>query len=207
VEEKISLFGSQECDSEGEAMGSIQFVKSGFNVFESEFGCWYAIHTRARHEKRVAAALIKKEIMTFLPLVTEVHKWSDRNSKVEVPLFSCYAFVNIDPCAEARAAVLRVPGVLSFVGGNHGAGVIPDGEIESIQTLLSKNIPFASHSFLEIGQRVRVRGGALDGVEGVLTRFDGKKRLVLSVETIQRSLSLSVEGYEVEPVGPARKAS
>ena len=188
-------------------MGSFQIAESALQSREVQLPRWYAIHTRARHEKKVAAELVRKGITTFLPLVTEVHKWSDRNSKVQVPLFSCYAFVNLESSAEARVSVLRVPGVLSFVGDNHGGGVIPDHEIENIQILLARNVPFAAHSFLEIGQRVRVRGGALDGVEGILTRFDGKKRLVLSVETIQRSLSISVEGYEVEPVGPVKKAS
>ena len=202
------LFGGHsQCDSEGEAMGSIQFVESALQSREIQLPRWYAIHIRARHEKKVAKELIRNGITTFLPLVTEVHRWSDRNSKVEVPLFSCYAFVNLESSAEARVSVLRVPGVLSFVGDNHGGGVIPDHEIENIQTLLARNVPFASHTFLEIGQRVRVCGGALDGVEGILTRFDGKKRLVLSVQTIQRSLSISVEGYEVEPVGSTKRIS
>ena len=80
-----------------------------------------------------------------------------------------------------------------------GAG--PESQIVAIRTVLEKRIPFASHSFLEIGQRVRVRGGTLDGIEGILTRFNGSDRLVISVNTIQRSLSVSVEGYQVEPVG------
>lgn len=185
-------------------MGSIQVVETGLNSADLSVPRWYAIHTRARHEKRVAAEFVRKGITTFLPLVTEVHKWSDRNSKVEVPLFSCYTFVNLDPSPESRVSVLRTSGVLSLVGGNHGAGSIPDDEIENVRTLLARNVPLLSHEFLQIGRRVRVRGGALEGVEGILTRFDGKKRLVLSVQTIQRSISVSVEGYEVEPVASVR---
>lgn len=169
---------------------------------------WYAVHTRAKHEKRVAAELARKQITTFLPLITEIHKWSDRKAKVEVPLFSCYLFVNIDPSAEARISVLRIPGVLTFVGGNHRGAAVPDQEIESIQALLARKVPFAPHPFLQVGQRVRVRGGALDGIEGVLERCGaGGSRLVLSVQTIQRSLSISIEGYDVEPVGSIKRIS
>jgi transcription antitermination factor NusG len=153
----------------------------------------------------VATELEQKGLRTFLPLRTEMREWSDRRMKVEVPLFSCYVFVNITKAPETRVAVLRTPGILSFVGGNHLESAIPDDEIESVQSILEKKIAFSSHSFLEIGQKVRIRGGALNGVEGILSRINGCNRLVISVQTIQRSLSITVEGYDVEPVGPASR--
>ncbi len=56
---------------------------------------WYAVHTRARHERVIAQRLREQGINTFLPLVTEVHRWSDRRKSVEVPLFGCYVFVKL----------------------------------------------------------------------------------------------------------------
>jgi transcription antitermination factor NusG len=163
---------------------------------------WYALQLRPRHEKKVVAELEQKGVSTFLPLVTEVRQWSDRRMKVALPLFSCYAFVNIVPTADARVAVRQSYGVLNFVGNGKEAIPIPENQIESIRRLVDGKVPFIAHPFLEIGQRVRVRGGALDGIEGILERRDhGNQRLVISVQTIQRSLSISVEGYEVEPVG------
>ena len=53
---------------------------------------------------------------------------------------------------------------------------------------------------LPIGQRVRVRGGALDNLEGILVSRNGSRALVISVDAIQRSLAVSVEGYDVEAV-------
>ena len=180
-------------------MGSLQIVQS-VPAAEVAFSSWYAVHTRSRHEKKVATELEQKGITTFLPLLTETRKWSDRRMKVDIPLFSCYLFVNIPTAPDARVAVLRTPGVLTFVGGNNLQSPVATHEIEQIQTILEKKIPFAAHPFLEVGQRVRIRGGALDRIEGVLTRFGGSDRLVISVQTIQRSLSITVEGYEVEPL-------
>jgi transcription antitermination factor NusG len=163
---------------------------------------WYALQTRPRHEKKVAAELDQKGVSTFLPLVSEVRQWSDRRMRITVPLFSCYAFVNIVPTAEVRVTVLQSHGVLNFVGNGKEALPIPETQIEDIRKLLDRKVPFAAHPFLEVGQRVRIRGGALDGIEGILERrSNGNQRLVISVQTIQRSLSISVEGYEVEPIG------
>jgi transcription antitermination factor NusG len=185
-------------------MGSLQVVQSAQGT-QLETSCWYALHTRSRHEKRVASELNQKGITAFLPLLTETRKWSDRRMKIEVPLFSCYVFVNMTKCPETRVSVLRTPGVLTVVGGNQLGSSIPDHEIEQIQTILERKVPFTTHPFLEIGQRVRIRGGALDGIEGVLSRFKGTDSLVVSVQTIQRSLSITVEGYDVEPVGPSKR--
>jgi hypothetical protein len=45
---------------------------------------------------------------------------------------------------------------------------------------------------------VRIRGGSLEGVEGVLLSRNGDRTLIISVDAIQRSLAVSVEGYDVE---------
>src|ERR1700685_1953763 len=77
---------------------------------------WYAIHTKPRHEKWVVGQLQEKRVFTFLPLLQQIRQWSDRRSKVEIPMFSCYAFVCIVQAKEERLKVLRTPGVLGFVG-------------------------------------------------------------------------------------------
>lgn len=161
---------------------------------------WYAIHTRSQHEKSVAAHLESQGITTFLPLVTEVHRWSDRRKLVQLPLFSCYTFAHMPFVSELWAKVLRVSGVLSFVGGR-GQGVpIPEKQIESIRTILASNAACTLYPFLKIGQHVRIRGGALDGIEGVLVARNGDRTVVISVEPIQRSLAVRIDDYQVEPI-------
>jgi len=159
---------------------------------------WYAVQTRARHEKMVAQRLEERRIATFLPLVREIHRWSDRKKTVQVPLFSCYVFARIAPTNVDRLRVLCADGVLSLVGKRGEGTPIPDEEIESVRILLERRMPWCSHSFLEIGQRVRIRSGALDGMEGILLSRNGDRTLVISVNAIQRSLAVRVEGYEVE---------
>ena len=161
---------------------------------------WYAIHTRSRHEKMVTTRLEEQGITTFLPTTTEVRRWSDRCKLVEFPLFSCYAFVNLPWISEQRAKVVRTDGVLGFIGFGSDAVPIPDLEIENIRTVLAGMVPCTAYPFLKIGQRVRVRGGSLDGVEGILVARNGNNRLVISVEPIQRSLAINIDGYAVEPV-------
>jgi len=180
-------------------MGSVQITANRAVIPALGEAQWYAVQTRPRHEKKVVTELQEKRIDSYLPLLTQVHRWSDRRKVVQVPLFPGYVFVHehLDP--HVRVSILRIWGVLSFVGPQREAAPIPDSQIEDIRTLLTTKIPLTPYPFLKIGQRVRVRGGALDGLEGILVT-NGHRRLVISVESIQRSLSITIEGYDVEPV-------
>lgn len=161
---------------------------------------WFAVQTRPRHEKKVHNKLVSEGISTFLPLVSQVRRWSDRKTTVEFPLFSCYVFVRIVPFAEIRVSVLRTSGVLSFVG-IQGQGIpIPDSQIEDLRTLVTHNVPMGPYPFLKIGQRVRIRGGCMDGLEGVLVARDGERKVVVSIDTIQKSVAVSIKGYDIEAV-------
>jgi transcription antitermination factor NusG len=167
---------------------------------ELDSACWYGLQTRPRHEKIVAQRLEERGVTTFLPLVTEVHRWSDRKKSVQLPLFGCYVFARFLPERVERLRVLRVDGVFGLVGARGEGTPIPDSEIDAVRSLVTTQLPWSSHPFLKIGQRVRIRSGALDGMEGILISRNGDRTLVISVEAIQRSLAVRVEGYEVEPV-------
>ncbi len=158
---------------------------------------WYAVQTKYRFERKVAAQLRSKGIEAFVPLREEVHRWSDRQKLVPAPLFSGYVFVRLHPSPALRLSALHTEGVISFVSFHGQAMPIPGRQIEDLQRLLSQKAPCSLHAFLKIGRRVRIRGGCLDGLEGILEE-SGQKNLVISIECIQRSVAVKIEGYELE---------
>jgi transcription antitermination factor NusG len=159
---------------------------------------WYALQTRPRHERLVVHRLNERGVVTFFPVVTEVHRWSDRKKSVQLPLFSCYVFAKFVPNRAERLRVLRVSGVLGVVGSRGEGTPIPDEQIDAVRSVVESMLPWSSYPFLKVGQRVRIRSGALDGMEGILVSRNGSHTLVISVDAIQRSLSVRVEGYQVE---------
>jgi transcription antitermination factor NusG len=161
---------------------------------------WYAVQTRSRHEKAVAYRLQEQGIQTFLPTVREEHRWSDRRKMVELPLFSCYVFAQCAPTNEERLRVIRTDGVFQIVGVRGEGTPIPEEQINTVRTLLQERLSCSSYPFLKIGQRVRVKSGALAGIEGVLVGKSGERMLVISVDAIQRSMAVRIEGYDVEAV-------
>jgi transcription antitermination factor NusG len=174
------------------------------NDFAAEGGLvssphWYAIHTRAKHEKRVAAELQERSIETFVPISREVHRWSDRRRVVEAPLFPCYAFVRTVMNPQAQAAVLQHSSVLRWIGFSGTPTPIPEEEICAIQAVLRSGVPVGQHTFVKFGERVRICGGSLDGVEGVLVEHNNDRKLVVSVEAVGRSIAIALHSYQVVP--------
>src|SRR5581483_10697295 len=193
---------NRHCDPEGEAMSTVVQtweIAAPVRMSSTEEQNWYALLTRARHEKIVAQRLREVGVTSFLPLVSEVRKWSDRKKLVEFPLFSCYVFAKLTPTNEGRLKALRIEGVYSLVGIWGEGTPIPEEQIEAVRRIVEQRLAWHAHPFLQIGQRVRIRSGALDGVEGILVGRSGESTLVVSIDAIQRSLAVRIDGYNVEP--------
>ncbi|MGA1844043.1 MAG: transcription termination/antitermination protein NusG [bacterium] len=168
---------------------------------EADFFKWYAVHTSSRHEDMVHMRLAAKEIPVFLP---KIEKWStrkDRKKRIRVPLFNGYLFINVHLDKYTWLHVLKTPGVARIVGNQNEPVPIPDEQIDSIRILLNNDVMLNPFPYLKIGQRVRIVNGPLTGVEGILVKTDpGKNKLVVSVDLLQRSLSVELNSIDVEPL-------
>lgn len=160
---------------------------------------WFAVRIRYRFEKKVAEQLHEKGCEIYLPLRTERHCWSDRQKNVTIPLFPGYAFVRVERSAAERRRILETAGLIGFVSFGSIIAPIPAQEIEGLRLLLKENTAFALHPFVKAGQRVRVQGGSLDGLEGVFVESE-KGKLVISIDAIQRSLAIEISGYQMEVI-------
>lgn len=159
---------------------------------------WYAIQIRTRLENKAAVQLERKGVETFLPVTREVHRWSDRRQVIELPLFPGYAFVRVSLVTDSRLEVLQTTGVISFVCQAGRAAPVPDKQLEDLRTLQAQKIACATHPFLKAGQRVRIRSGCLEGLEGILVVQKSEQCFVISIDAIQRSLAIRIEDYDLD---------
>jgi hypothetical protein len=56
------------------------------------------------------------------------------------------------------------------------------------------------HPLLTVGQRVRIKSGALAGVEGIVIRKKSGFRVVLTLSLLMQSIAIEVNGDDVELV-------
>jgi len=162
---------------------------------------WYCLHTRSRHEEVVFERLEEKRIQAFLPRLEVWSRRKDRKKKIQKALFPGYLFVHefLDPYH--RLEILKTPGVVRILGNDLGPSPVPDSQIESIQTILNGKSAITPFPYLKEGQLVRVVYGPLRGSEGFLLKIkEGKEKLIISVDILQRSVAVEIDGASVEPV-------
>ena len=159
---------------------------------------WFAVYTTSRHEKAIAEHFALRKIESFLPLYRTQRLWKNGcRMDLHLPLFPSYIFVRIR--ALERVRVLEVPGVLSLVSAAGKPVPLPEPEIEALRSSLPL-VKCEPHPYLVIGDRVRIKSGSLEGMEGVLLRKKGFLRVVLSLDLIMKSLAVEVDADNVEPV-------
>ena len=183
---------------------SLRSADASVKGVTSEAGCatkWFAVYTSSRHEKRVAQHLRQREIEFYLPLYRKESKWSDGSRvMLELPLFPGYIFVRIQRTERVR--VLAVPGALAVVGGTgREPAPLPDEAIDALRSGLHLR-PIEPHPLLTVGQRARIRYGALSGMEGVVVRYKNRFRVILTLEHIMQSVAVEVDASDLEPLEP-----
>lgn len=158
---------------------------------------WYAAYTSSNHEKRVALQLRERAIEHFLPLYDSVRRWKDRRMQLELPLFPGYVFVRLPLCDRLR--VLQIPGVARLVGFNGRPTALPKEELEALKRSLENGLHAEPYPYLTAGRRVRIAQGPLTGLEGIMLRWKGNWRVVLSLDLIQRSVCVDIDALNLEP--------
>lgn len=159
---------------------------------------WFALKVRTKAEDTVRAALEGKGYQVFLPTYLSVRQYSDRLRKIAAPLFPGYVFCHMD--RNRRLPVLMTAGVEYAVGFGGKLESIPTSEIDAILAVTQAGLNAQPWPYLKSGSRVRIAFGSMKGVEGLLLKTQGADRLILSIEMLQRSISVEIERTWVHPL-------
>ena len=167
---------------------------------------WYALTVRSRFEKKAHSDLTSRDLESFLPLIEEVHIWSDRKKKVWEPLFRGYLFVRTN--LRNKLSILQTDGVVRFVQLGTHPSPIPDNQIEWIRIFTGHPVSVRHEAYLSKGEKVRVTSGPFQGIEGVVVHSRGAMRMVISLDAIAQSVSVEISPSMVarcsESVMPAQ---
>ena len=158
---------------------------------------WCVAYTYPRHEFRVSDQVGRLGLPSFLPTYESLRRWHDRRVKLTLPLFPGYVFVGC--VGNDRSRLLQLPGVIDLVRFGGRIASLREDEVEAIRRTLVTH-KAQPCPFVVTGKRVRFRGGALDGLEGVVLRRKGTARVVVSIDSIQRSISIEASVADLQHV-------
>jgi transcription termination/antitermination protein NusG len=130
-------------------------------------------------------------------------KRKDRKKKIFVPLFPGYLFVEASLDNETKLAILKTSGVVRILGKKENAEPfpIPELTIIAIKRLMDKKVEMFTMQYPKAGEPARIIDGPFTGIEGTVIQSDFEKELfVISIELLQRSVAIKLEGFQISKI-------
>lgn len=163
---------------------------------------WYAVHARSRHEDVVFHGLERKTIEAFLPRVEVMSRRKDRRKRILVPLLPGYLFVHTDMNPNQYWDIIKTYGVVRVIGIEGKPVPVKDEEVVSLRILDGTDRTVRNQAYIKQGDKVMIMEGALKGLTGYYMKHKGQSdKVVVSIELLQRSLTVEIENWRVEKVG------
>ncbi|MBK9736166.1 MAG: UpxY family transcription antiterminator [Saprospiraceae bacterium] len=161
---------------------------------------WFAVYTKYKCEKYVSDILSKKQIASYVPIVSKTKKYNRKVKHYEVPLINCYVFVYIDK--KEYLPILETEYVMKFLKQGKDLLAIPESEIEVLRRVSGDVIDVSINQDLDFiyGQEVEVISGHLAGMRGKIVSKSSKRCFVIDLETIGYQLRIKVDFNLLRPM-------
>ena len=166
---------------------------------ETEFR-WFAVYTKFKCEKYVAALLTKKKIEAYVPVMFKSKKYHRKVKKYEIPLINCYVFVKIKK--SQYLPTIETEYVMKFLRQGRDLLSIPEHEIEILKRVAGDvEESFTAHDHdWSYGEEVEIMMGHLAGMKGKIISKTGKRSLMIELETIGYQLRINMDPGIVRPI-------
>lgn len=155
--------------------------------FNKDSEYWIAAYTRPRSEKKAAKELYALGVEVYLPIQTQMRRWSDRKKKVEVVVIPMVIFAKVNN--ETLDKVKQHPLILNPISfpGKKEPAPIPNVQIEQLKFILGQSdIPVDyDPNIVKVNDSVRVTRGKLMGLCGeVKSCSDSLYELIVQIDLL-----------------------
>lgn len=169
--------------------------QTNLNLTETDLA-WYVAHTRPRCEKKLADYCQRENFEVILPLYKSVKKYPGKVVTFEKPLFPNYVFLRLN-LAQRRnvyqsdyvANLLDVPDQKTF-----------EEQLNDILLALETDYEICLMPHITVGKKVKIKSGALRGMEGFVEERQGRVLVVLRLDFIAQSAGVKVDASDLEVI-------
>jgi transcriptional antiterminator NusG len=170
---------------------------------------WYAIHTYAGYEEKVAEA-IKQRIETLemadkifdviVPKEKQIEIKNGKRRVVEKRIFQGYVLVQMSMGDDAWVMVRNTPNVTGFVGSGNTPTPVSEDEMDKIKKRMGVKDPTHKLNFA-VGEVVNIIDGPFKGFDGAISEIDDQKgKIKVLVNMFGRETPVELDGLQVNKV-------
>lgn len=154
---------------------------------------WFCLRTQPKHE-HIAAGHLRSlpELEVFLPRIRFRRQTRRGAAWFTEALFPSYLFARFAWEAALRR-VLAAPGVSSVIHFGNRWPTVPGEVMAELQTLFGEAQLHEIPETPEVGEAVQVAGGALHGLQAIVTRvFPARQRVAVLLEFLGRQTAVEL---------------
>ncbi len=171
--------------------------ESLFDNGQTDATPWWVLYTVSRQEKQLCRHLLANGQSYYCPIIEKRYRSPGGRSRSSfLPLFPNYVFLRGNDDVRYQAVTtgcvsraLPVADPVSFAA-----------ELRQLHQLIALGVPLTPEERLQAGMRVRVKTGPFAGLEGIVLKRHGERKLLVMVNVIQRGASMELGDYELEQI-------
>lgn len=157
---------------------------------------WFVCHCKPRCEKKFAALLAAEKFEHYLPLIGSVKRYGPQTKRFTKPLFPGYVFAQLVLEHKPRiyqqdllARVIPVTDEPLFLR-----------QIADVRTIVASGLELSLRPLIRKGTRVRVTGGPLWGLVGIVDDPSNPQGIIVTVDVLQQGLHVRMSLENLEPL-------
>lgn len=153
-------------------------------------------HTKPRCEKKFSALLAAEKVEHYLPLIESVKRYGTQTKRFTKPLFAGYVFAKV--VMENKARIYQQDLLARVIPVVDEAKLLR--QMEDVRTLVASGLELTLRPLIQRGTRVRVTGGPLWGLEGVVDDPTNPQGIIVAVDVLQQGLHVRMSLENIEPL-------
>ncbi len=160
---------------------------------------WYVAYTQPRQESVALLNLKQQGFDAYLPLYKVFKKSSGKTTPVLEPMFPRYVFFRPGHEKQSMTGARSTRGVAFVLSFGLNLAVLKPEQFKAIQAFEAarNSADLGEISGFQPGTQVRLRGTALNGLEGMVKSVSAK-RVTLLLEMLGKQQTIHVEHGQIE---------
>jgi transcriptional antiterminator RfaH len=160
-------------------------------------GRWVVVNTHPHREYLALENLNRQKFSAYCPQILKRVTHARRTQDVLRPLFPSYVFVQINAELQRWRSILSTFGVRALVTCGEKLSYLDGGFIQSLKARELEGAIVRPETPYQVGQQVRLTGGAFDGLVATILEMNEKDRLLVLLDMLNRPVKVKVEARGV----------
>jgi transcription antitermination factor NusG len=155
---------------------------------------WLVCHTRPRCEKKFATLMAAERFTHYLPLMTSVRRYGRQTKRFTKPIFPGYVFAQVP--TERRTRIYQQDLLARAIPVEDKAKFLR--QLDEVRRIVSAGFELMLRPLLVKGRQVKIMGGPLHGLEGLIENPANPQGVLIAVDVLQQGLLVKVPAESLQ---------